>query len=158
MITKNRAARPDYFAAKPDLIGRLRAITRERESFALDPKLRALVEIRISQLNGCAYCTDLHSQEARAMGERQQRLDTLPVWRESPFFAPNEKAALAWAEGMTLIASAPTGDAAYGVLRDFFSENEVVELSLCAALANFWNRMAATFRMMPAAVVNCSDA
>lgn len=156
MITKNRAARPDYFAVKPEFIGRLRALTREQASFSLDPKLRALVELRISQLNGCAYCTDLHSREARAAGERQQRLDTLPVWRESPFFAAKEKAALAWAEGMTLIVSAPTGDAAYALLRESFSEAEVVELSLCAALTNFWNRMAATFRKLPVPVDDCA--
>lgn len=154
MITKDRHARADYSAAKPDWVGRMRALTREMDTFTLDRRLRALVEIRISQMNGCAYCTDLHSREARTHGERQQRLDTLPVWRESPFFDSREKAALAWAEGMTLIASAPTTNATYAALRDFFSEKEVVELSLCASVTNFWNRMAASFRKLPEALVD----
>jgi len=142
--------RIDYFKHQPELITQLRAITQGQEDFHLDGKLRALVELRVSQINGCAYCTDLHSREARARGEGQSRLDSLPVWRESPFFDDREKAALAWAESLTLIADTHAGDAEYLALLKHFSEDDVVELSLSVALANFWNRMAGGFRKAPA--------
>ena len=144
--------RIDYFQTKPDLITKFRALTAEQKEFTLDGKLRALVELRVSQINGCAYCTDLHSREARELGENQQRLDSLPVWRESPFFSDPEKAALAWAESLTLIAQTHAADAEYEAVRKHFSELEVVELSLAVSLANFWNRMAGGFRRQPAAV------
>jgi AhpD family alkylhydroperoxidase len=141
--------RIDYFTTKPDFISQLRTITKAQEKFGLDAKLRALVETRVSQINGCVYCTDLHSRESREHGEKQQRLDSLPVWRESPFFAEHEKAALAWAESMTCIATTHAGDADYERLHQHFSDAEIVELSLSISLANFWNRMAGGFRKMP---------
>ena len=142
-------SRINYFSTKPDFITQIRAITKEQEQFSLDATLRALVETRVSQINGCAYCTDLHNREARERGEKQQRLDSLPVWRESPFITERERAALAWAESMTLIAKTHAADADYEPLRQHFSEAEIVELSLSISLANFWNRMAAGFRKMP---------
>ena len=143
--------RIDYYKTKPELITKLRNLTKEQETFSLEPKLRALIETRISQINGCVYCTDLHSREARALGEGQQRLDTLPVWRESPFFTEGEKAALAWAESLTLIAETHAGDAEYLALQQHFGETEIVELSLTISLSNFWNRMAGGFRKLPTA-------
>jgi AhpD family alkylhydroperoxidase len=142
--------RLDYFKVKPELITQLRTITKEQEQFQLDGKLRALVELRVSQINGCAYCVDLHSREARELGEIQQRLDGLAVWYESPFFNVREKAALAWAESLTLISQTHAGDPEYEAVRKYFSEIELVELSLSISLANFWNRMAGGFRRMPA--------
>lgn len=141
--------RIDYFSKKPDYITKLRTITKEQEQFGLDAKLRALIETRVSQINRCAYCTDLHSCEARQHGEKQQRMDSLPVWRESPFFTTREKAALAWAESMTCLATTHTRDAEYERLGQHFSDTEIVELSLSISLANFWNRMAVGFRKMP---------
>jgi AhpD family alkylhydroperoxidase len=141
--------RIDYFSTKPEFITQLRVLTKSQEQFGLDARLRALVETRVSQINGCAYCTDLHSREAREHGEKQQRLDSLPVWRESPFFSARERAALAWAESVTRIAESHAGDAEYQGLTPHFSETEIVELSLSVSLANFWNRMAAGFRKMP---------
>lgn len=141
--------RIDYYSTKPDFITQLRTITKSQEQFGLDAKLRALVETRVSQINGCAYCTDLHSREAREHGEKQQRLDSLPVWHESPFFTEHEKAALAWAESMTLIATTHAEDSDYERLHQYFSDVEIVELSLSISLANFWNRMAGGFRKMP---------
>ena len=141
--------RIDYFKHKPELITQLRNLTQEQKHFGLDARLRALVELRVSQMNGCAYCTDLHSREARALGEDQQRLDSLPVWRDSPFFDSREKAALAWAESLTLIPTSRAGDAEYQTLLVHFTETEVVELSLSISLANFWNRMAGGFRKPP---------
>lgn len=142
--------RIDYFKEKPELITKLRAITLEQKDFKLDGKLRALVELRVSQINGCVYCVDLHAREARALGESQQRLDTLPVWHESPFFDEREKAALAWTESLTLIFETHADEAEYEAVRKYFSDTEVVELSLAVSLANFWNRMAGGFRRMPA--------
>lgn len=118
----------------------------------MDPVLRVLVELRVSQLNGCVYCTDLHSKEARLHGESQQRLDSLPVWTESPFFDPREKAALAWAESLTLIAQTSASETDYLAVCQFFSRTEVVELSIVVSMANFWNRMAGGFRRMPETV------
>lgn len=112
--------RIDYFKAKPELITKLRALTAEQKEFKLDGKLRALVELRVSQVNGCVYCTDLHSREARELGENQQRLDSLPVWRESPFFNDREKAALAWAESLTLISQTHAADDEYEGEKTFF--------------------------------------
>jgi AhpD family alkylhydroperoxidase len=144
-------SRIDYFNAKPELITKFRALTAEQQEFKLEGKLRALVELRVSQLNGCAYCTDLHSREARERGENQQRLDSLPVWLESPFFDDREKAALAWAESLTLISQTHAADDEYETVRKHFSDLEVVELSLAISLANFWNRMAGGFRRKPVA-------
>ena len=143
--------RIDYFKAKPELITQLRTLTNEQGNFQLDGKLRALIELSVSQINGCAYCVDLHSREARQRGESQQRLDSLPVWRESPFFDDREKAALAWAESLTLIAQTHAAETEYELVRKYFSETELVELSVAISLANFWNRMAGGFRRMPAA-------
>jgi AhpD family alkylhydroperoxidase len=139
----------DYYSIKPELITRFREMTKEFDHFALDGKLRALVELRVSQINGCVYCVDLHTREARSRGEAQQRLDTLAVWRESPFFDPREKCALAWAEGLTRMADPRAGGPSHEGLRPHFSEQEIVELGLAVALANFWNRMAAGFGRMP---------
>jgi AhpD family alkylhydroperoxidase len=142
--------RIDYFQSKPEFITQLRTITKAQEHFTLDARLRALVETRVSQINGCVYCTALHLREACALGESQQRLDTLAVWHESPFFAAREKAALAWAESLTRISETRADEPAYSALREHFSDTEIVELSLSVSLANFWNRMAGGFRKMPA--------
>jgi AhpD family alkylhydroperoxidase len=141
--------RMDYAKEKPEFVAQLRAITREQEKFQLNAKLRALVELRVSQINGCAYCVDLHSREARTLGEDQQRLDSLPVWKESPFFDDCEKAALAWAESLTLIPQSHACEADYRAVCESFSSMEVVELSIAVSLANFWNRIAGGFRRMP---------
>ena len=144
-------SRIDYFAHKPDLITRLRTLTQEQKTFTLDAKLRALIETRVSQINHCVYCIDLHSKEARALGEKQQRLDSLPAWQESPFFDAREKAALAWAESLTYLPDTNANDADYAPLQHHFSDEEIVELSLSISLANFWNRMASGHRKMPIA-------
>ena len=143
--------RIDYFQQKPEWITRLRELTRELESFSIDPRLRALVELRVSQVNGCGYCVDLHAREARDRGESQQRLDALPVWHDSPFFSDREKSALAWAESLTRISDTHAGDAEFDAVRRHFTEQDAVELSLSVSLANFWNRVAGGFRRQPQA-------
>lgn len=117
---------------------------------SLDVGLRAIVETRISQINGCAYCVDVHLQQARAAGETQQRLDCLVVWEESPFFTEAERAALAWAEAVTEIAEEGAPDALYDALRAHFSDQEVVDLTMIIGQLNAWNRVAISFRHMPA--------
>jgi len=116
---------------------------------SIDGTLRALVELRISQINGCAYCVDLHTTEARRAGETSQRLDCLMVWREVPFFDSSEKAALAWAEAITTVADNGAPEALYNALAPHFSEQQIVDLTLIIAQMNAWNRLAISFGHMP---------
>jgi AhpD family alkylhydroperoxidase len=116
---------------------------------SIGPKLRALIELRISQVNGCAYCVDLHTTEARKAGETQQRLDCLTVWREVTFFDAAEKAALAWAEAVTAIADNGAPEALYTALSEHFSEEQIVDLTLIIAQMNAWNRLAISFSHLP---------
>jgi len=139
-------SRIDYFREKPEFITKLREITKEQQHFKINPELRALVELRVSQINGCVYCTDLHAKEARNHSVSQRKLDTLVVWPESPFFNEGEKAALAWAESLTNISQTHANEREYEAVRHHFSDQEVVELSLAVSLANLWNRMAGGFR------------
>jgi len=141
--------RIDYFQHAPEFVTDMRKLTQAQTQFSIDARLRALIEIRVSQINGCVYCTDLHLKEARNLGESQQRLDMLPVWGEAPFFDVREKAALAWAESMTNISTSHASDKEFIALKGHFSDQEIVELSLSISLANFWNRMAGGFRRMP---------
>src|SRR3954454_14385569 len=115
-----------YYQVAPDAIKTLAAPRTYLESSTIDARLRALVELRTSQINGCAYCVDLHSREARQAGETQQRLDCLPAWRETPFFDDRERAALAWAESLTLVSQTGVPNAAFEEVRHVFSDKELV--------------------------------
>ncbi len=112
--------------------------------------LKALIEIRVSQINGCAYCVDLHTTEARQLGVEQQLLDCLPVWRESGLFTEGEMVALEWAESVTRIASETDIEGKLEVLLKHYSETEVVDLTLIVALMNSLNRLAISFGDKPA--------
>jgi uncharacterized peroxidase-related enzyme len=138
-----------YFQIAPDAVKALAATKTYIEGTGLSPRLRALVELRVSQINGCAYCVDMHSREARQAGEGQQRLDCLPVWRETNFFDDRERAALAWAESVTLVSQTGVPDDVYEQARACFSEKELVDLTLVIAAMNAWNRMAISFRQGP---------
>jgi AhpD family alkylhydroperoxidase len=116
----------------------------------LDPKLIHLVRLRASQINGCAFCMDMHSREARADGESQQRLDVLPAWRETDFYDSRERAALAWTEALTRIADTHAPDDAYEMLAAAFDEAERVALTMAIVAINGWNRIAIGFRTAPA--------
>ncbi len=116
---------------------------------SIDNKLRALVELRVSQINGCVYCVDLHSEQARAAGETQQRLDCLAVWHECSFFDESERAALAWAEAVTRLPDTNAPDNVYESLKEYFSEQQIVDLTLIISLMNVWNRLAVGFRHLP---------
>lgn len=144
------AKRVDYARVAPDAVKALSATHPYLAASAIEPRLRALVELRVSQINGCSYCVDLHSHEARRAGEAQQRLDCLPVRRETPFFDDRERSALAWAESVTLVPQTGVPDAAFEDARRHFSEKDLVDLTLVIASMNAWNRIAISFRQGPA--------
>lgn len=112
----------------------------------LEPALRELVKTRASQINGCAYCLDMHTKDARALGETEQRLYALNAWRETPFYTDRERAALEWTEQLTLIAGRDVPDELYARIREHFSEAEIVNLTLAVVQINGYNRLAISFR------------
>lgn len=138
--------RLDYYQAAPKTLDRILALGSHLQREFPDPKLKALVELRVSQINGCAYCVNKHSREARELGEVQQRLDCLPVWREVPFFTDKERAAFAWAESVTLVAATHVPDEVYQEVRQHFPEEELTLLTIAIATMNLWNRLAISFR------------
>ncbi len=115
----------------------------------LEGSLLELVRMRVSQINGCAYCIDMHSKDARAASETEQRLYALSAWREAPFFSERERAALDWAETLTLIANEEVSDELFSKVRGAFSEEELVGLTLAVVAINGWNRFAVAFRVTP---------
>jgi AhpD family alkylhydroperoxidase len=115
----------------------------------LEHSLLELVKTRASQINRCAYCIDMHTKDARAAGESEQRLYALSAWRETPFFSERERAALEWTEALTLISENEIGDELYARARKQFSEAELVNLSLAVVTINGWNRLAIPFRAVP---------
>ncbi len=115
----------------------------------LDAKLRHLVKIRASQINGCAYCIAMHTREARKLGESDERMHLLDAWREAPVFSERERAALAWTEALTLIARDHVPDAVFDEVRKQFSEKEIVDLTAAVCAINTWNRIAISFRTPP---------
>ena len=112
----------------------------------LEHSLLRLVEVRASQINGCAYCLDMHTKDARGAGETEQRIYTLDAWRETPFFTDRERAALEWTEAVTLVAETRVPDDVYQHVRQQFSEEELVELTFAVIVINSWNRLNVSFR------------
>ena len=137
--------RLDYLAAAPQAVQALGSVGKYLHAEKFDPKLKALVELRVSQINGCAYCLSVHTQEARALGEAQQRLDCLSAWRETTFYTEREQAALAWAETLTLIAEKHAPQDIYDAVVAQFSERELVDLTMVIVNMNAWNRIAIGF-------------
>src|SRR5205085_11564936 len=115
----------------------------------LEIKLLHLVKLRASQINGCAYCIDMHWKDLRAAGESEQRLYGLDAWRESPYYTDRERAVLAWTEAVTNVREGHVPDAVYEEVRKFFNEKEVADLTLCVASINTWNRMNIAARTVP---------
>jgi AhpD family alkylhydroperoxidase len=122
------------------------AATKELDRVDLDHRLRELVRVRASQLNGCAYCIDVHTRDARAIGETEQRLYALPAWRETPYFTARERAALAFTETVTLVADNHVPVAAYDAVAAHFSEDEIAALLCLIVTINAWNALAVTTR------------
>jgi len=112
----------------------------------LEHSLLELVKMRASQINGCAYCLDMHSKDARAAGETEQRLYLLDAWREAPFYSDRERAALEWTEALTKLTQGHVPDAVYDSVRAHFSEDELIKLSLAVVAINGWNRLMVAFR------------
>ena len=115
----------------------------------LEPALLELVKLRASQINGCAYCIDMHTKDARAHGEAEQRLYALNAWRETPFFSDRERAALAWTKAVTEVAQTHVPDDVYEAAHRHFNDKELVDLTLAVAAINGWNRLAISFRKVP---------
>ena len=115
----------------------------------LEPSLLELVKIRASQINGCANCLDMHTKDARARGESEQRLYLLAAWRESPFYSERERAALAWTEAVTLVAESRVPDAVYEEVRRQFSDDELLALTMAVVTINAWNRLNVALRTVP---------
>ena len=138
--------RIDYRKAAPEGIAALRGLESYVRHCGLPSRLVELVKMRASQINGCAYCLDMHSKDARAAGETEQRLYTLSAWRETPFYTARERAALAWTEAITLIGSSNAPDETYEEAREEFTDEEIVNLTVAIIAINGWNRLAISFR------------
>lgn len=144
MSTPNQ--RLDYSRLSADLFQKYLAFT---AAFQMDEGLALLVDIRASQLNGCAFCVDMHVKQAKILGERELRLHHVAIWRESPLFTPKEHAALAWTEALTRIAPEGVSDAVYEEAREHFSAEELSQLTFRVVAINGWNRMNVAFRTTP---------
>jgi AhpD family alkylhydroperoxidase len=140
------AQRFNGFAVAPDGIAALRGVEKYLQGCGLDHKLIVLVQTRVSQINGCAYCLHMHSEEARAFGERDERMLLLDAWHESALYTERERAALAWTEALTRIAETHAPDPIYAEVRKHFSDDELVDLSIAIGMINAWNRLSIGFR------------
>jgi len=115
----------------------------------IDPKLLTLIDTRVSQINGCAYCLDMHYKDAIHLGETPQRLYSLPAWRETPYYSEKERAVLAFSEAITLLPGGDVSDDVYNEVAKFYSVTEIADLTLAIAMINTWNRLNKTFRTIP---------
>ena len=141
--------RIDYAKTAPDVGAALMGLERYVHQTGLDRGLLELVKLRASLLNGCAYCVDMHTKIARSLGETEQRLYAVSVWRETPFYSKREQAALAWAEAVTLISVDHVPDTVYDLARQQFTDKELADLTLAIVAINGWNRLAIAFRAVP---------
>ena len=139
-------ARMNFYQAAPDTIKALVAVENEIAASGLEQSLIELVKTRASQINGCAYCINMHTEDARKHGETEQRLHLLNAWRESPLYSERERAALAWTEALTLVSETHAPDADYEAVRAEFTDGELVNLTTLIGTINAWNRIAIGFR------------
>ncbi len=146
-------ARIDFTHVNPGIMHALLGLERQVRQAGFDEKLIDLVRMRASQINGCAYCLDMHSKDARAGGETEQRLYGLEAWREAPYYSARERAALEWTEVLTLVAESHVPDDVYERVRAQFSEDELVHLSLAVVAINGWNRLNIAARTVPGTYV-----
>jgi AhpD family alkylhydroperoxidase len=142
-------ARLNYAKAAPGVYTAMEGLERYLQDCGLEKTLIMLVKLRASQINGCAYCLDMHWKDLRAAGETEQRLYSLDAWRECPYYTDRERAALAWTEAVTLIAEGHASDQVYEEARPHFSEKELSDLTLAVAAINAWNRLSIAARMVP---------
>ena len=138
--------RIEYQTVAPAALRAVYGLEQYVRGTSLEHSLIELVKLRASYMNGCAYCVDMHTKDARVAGETEQRLYSIPVWREAPWFSPRERAALAWTEAVTALHRDGVPDALYEEARAHFTEVELVELTMAVIAINSWNRLAVTFR------------
>lgn len=141
--------RLDFFKSNPADIKALMAVEEQISKGSLDVILKELVRLRASQINGCAFCLDMHVTDARKAGETERRLATVSAWRETPFFTERERAALEWTEALTLVAQSHVPDSVWEAVRPHFDDKELTELTLLVTSINSWNRFSIAFRKMP---------
>jgi AhpD family alkylhydroperoxidase len=138
-----------YEKYAPQALHAIYALERHLSASPLGERLLHLIKVRASQINGCAYCIDMHYKDARALGETEQRLYQLDAWRETPFYSARERAALEWTEALTLVAQTRVPDELYKSVRKEFSESELVDLTYAIMAINSWNRLLISFRAVP---------
>ncbi|MEX3982270.1 carboxymuconolactone decarboxylase family protein [Paraburkholderia sp. EG287A] len=143
-------ARLDFYKANPEGTKAMIALEERASKSSIEKPLAELVRLRASQINGCAYCVDMHTADARKGGETDRRLATVSVWRETPFFTERERAALEWTESVTLLAQTHVPDELWERVKPHFSDQEIADLTLLIIAINGWNRIAVTFRKLPA--------
>ncbi len=141
--------RLSYSEVSPQGTDILRMLEKYVKSSGLESDLLELVKLRASQINGCAYCIDMHTKDARAHGESEQRLYAIAAWHEAPFYSVRERAALAWTESVTCVGETRVPDDVYAEARKHFSEKELVDLTFAIIAINSWNRLAISFRTVP---------
>ena len=141
--------RLDFYKASPEAIKAMIAFSAATEKLGIEHSLLELVKLRASQINGCAFCIDMHSADARKAGETERRLYAVTAWRETPFFTPRERAALAWTEAVTQISTHGAPDDLHAALDAQFTQKEQMDLTLAISMINCWNRLAISFRKMP---------
>jgi AhpD family alkylhydroperoxidase len=149
MPDQSTQPRLDATKVSPDLYKAILGLEKYVEASGLDQKLLDLVKIRASQINGCAYCIVMHTNDARKHGESDERMHLLNAWHEAPVYSPRERAALAWTEAVTKISDHHVPDEVYGEARRHFSEKELVDLTAAVIAINAWNRAAIAFRPTP---------
>jgi len=142
-------ARINYAKAAPGVYDAMDSLDRYLQECGLEKSLLLLIQLRASQINGCAYCLDMHWKDLRAIGEGEQRLYSLDAWRECPYYSDRERAALAWTEGVTRVTDGHISDEIHEQVRPFFSEKELSDLTLAVAAINAWNRISIAGRLVP---------
>lgn len=141
--------RLDFYKASQGALQAMLGLEEQVNKSGLEKSLLELVRLRASQINGCAFCMDMHVTDARENGESERRLATLSAWRETPFFTDRERAALEWTESLTLVAQDHVPDATWQMVKPYFSDAEIADLTLLIVAINGWNRFAIAFRKMP---------
>jgi len=141
--------RIDYRKYAPEALKAMLGLEKYISECGLDRGLVHLLKLRAAQINGCAFCIDMHSIDARAQGETEQRLYALDAWRETPFFSDRERAALEWTEAITLVSETHVPDAVFEEVKKYFSEKEIMDLTIVATTINMWNRIAISTRAVP---------
>jgi AhpD family alkylhydroperoxidase len=142
--------RIDFYKASPDVVDAMLTLEKAINKLGINSRLLDLIKLRASQINGCAFCIDLHSTDAIKAGESARRLTALSAWRETPFFTDRERAALTWTESLTNISTTHAPDADYEHLAAHFNAKEMTDLTFAITTINAWNRFAIGFRKMPA--------